>query len=100
MVEVADKYIDQVRAIVSAHTEGLPVAVYFFGSRAAQTHARDSDVDIAIEALGPLPPAFFPNLTEDLEESFVPYRADVVNLAETSAEFRTRVMAEGFKWQE
>lgn len=99
MTRLADKYVDQVRAIVLARTASLPVAVYLFGSRASGTASDYSDVDIAIEAKGPLPPAFFSDLVEELEESTVPYRVDVVNLAETEEAFRARVMATGIKWQ-
>ena len=99
MNRATDKYLDQVRAIVLEHTINQPVAVYFFGSRARGKYHTDSDVDVAIEPLGPLPPAFFSNLREALEESTVPYRVDVVNLAETSDEFRDQVKAQALVWQ-
>jgi uncharacterized protein len=99
MQAVADKYIEQVREIVLAHTKGLPVEVYFFGSRADGTHEFYSDVDIAIEAKGNLPRTLFPDLTEALEESTVPYRVDVVNLKAADEIFRAKVKRTGIKWQ-
>ena len=98
MQPAPDNYIDQVRAIVRERTEGLPVAVYFFGSRAVGRPRRDSDVDLAVEILGPVPPAFLSDLTEALEESTVPYVVEVVDLAAASEDFRARVKANGIKW--
>ena len=98
MQPASDKYIDQARAIVLAHTRGLPVEVYFFGSRATGKPRRDSDVDVAVDIHGPVPTAFLSDLSEALEESSVPYRVDVVDLSAASEKFRARVKSEGIKW--
>jgi len=58
-----------------------------FGSRAEGTARRYSDIDLGL-AGEPLPFDRLARLTEALEESELPYRVDVVNLAETSREFR------------
>jgi hypothetical protein len=37
-------------------------------------------------------------LRDALEESTIPYRVDVVDLAETDADFRERIRREGVLW--
>jgi hypothetical protein len=45
-----------------------------------------------------LPRALLASLREALEESTIPNRVDVVDLAETDAAFRDRVHREGILW--
>ena len=58
-----------------------------FGSRADGTARRYSDIDVGL-AGEPLTFEQLGRLTEALEDSELPYRVDLVNLAETSPEFR------------
>ena len=53
---------------------------------------------MAIESAEPLPRALLASLREALEESTIPNRVDVVDLAETDAAFRDRVRREGIQW--
>lgn len=58
--------------------------IWLFGSRARGDHHPFSDVDILIE--GPIPPHLLSTIEENLEESTLPMRVDLVsepNLAET-----------------
>jgi predicted nucleotidyltransferase len=63
-----------------------------FGSRAEGTARRYSDIDLGL-AGEPLSFDQLGRLSEALEESELPYRVDVVNLAETSREFRALALA-------
>ena len=72
--------------------------VYLFGSWARGTQRRTSDIDIAVEASTPLPPGVLARLGEALEESPIPYRVDVMDLASADAELRDRVRREGRPW--
>jgi len=74
--------------------------VYLFGSWARGEATRLSDVDVAINAHAPLPRGMLARLREHLEESHIPYRVDVVDLARTTPEFRSRVLAEGILWND
>jgi type I restriction enzyme S subunit len=58
-----------------------------FGSRADGTSRRYSDIDVGL-AGEPLAFDQLARLTEALEDSDLPYRVDVVNLAQASDEFR------------
>jgi predicted nucleotidyltransferase len=72
--------------------------VYLFGSWARGAQRPTSDIDVAIESAEPLPRALLASLREALEESTIPNRVDVVDLAETDAAFRDRVRREGIRW--
>ncbi len=68
------------------------------GSWARGTPARTSDIDVAVLPLGPLPIGLLAEIRDRLEESLVIYRVDLVDLSETSPEFRERVLQEGVAW--
>jgi serine/threonine protein kinase HipA of HipAB toxin-antitoxin module len=46
-----------------------------------------------------LPPAFFAELAETIEESTIPYEVDLVDLREVSPAFREQVIRSGIKWR-
>lgn len=99
MNSVAERNLERVKAIVLDRLSGHDAAVYLFGSRARGTPRAVSDIDVAIDAEAPLPRILLARLREDLEESTVPYRVDVVDLAECDAGFRERVRREGVRWR-
>lgn len=90
--------LERVKGIVRRVLGRTPVDVYLFGSWARGTQRPTSDIDVAIESAEPLPRALLASLRETLEESTIPNRVDVVDLAETDAAFRDRVRREGILW--
>jgi len=92
------RYLDRVRRLAFEGLQGVSADVYLFGSRARGTAARHSDVDIAVDPRGSLPPGTLQRLREAYEESTIPWIVDVVNLADCEAGFRERVLREGTKW--
>jgi type I restriction enzyme S subunit len=63
-----------------------------FGSRAEGTARRYSDIDLGL-AGEPLPFDRLGRLAEAFEDGDLPYRVDVVNLAQTSRAFRAAALA-------
>jgi hypothetical protein len=92
--------LDELRKTVVRALGSQRARVYLFGSWASGTQRRASDIDIAIEAQAKLPAEILARLREALEESHVPYRVDVVDLAEVDASFRARALREGHLWIE
>ncbi len=92
--------LETVRKIVSKRFKGYKVKVYLFGSRATGKARRFSDIDVAVMPLDPVPGWIFSETREDLEESDILYSVDLVNLSETDAKFRERVLKEGILWKE
>jgi len=90
----------EVRSLVLRALGGPIATVYLFGSFASGAPHRASDIDVAIDSPSPLPRALLARLRERLEESRVPYRVDVVDLAEADPAFRERVRTTGRVWIE
>jgi hypothetical protein len=87
-----------VRAIVLAALGGHDADVYLFGSWARGNDRRSSDIDVAVDPHAPLPPTVVAAMRDALEESTIPYRVEIVNLAEAGPAFRARVLQEGQRW--
>jgi len=90
--------LERVKDLVRRTLAPWDVNVYLFGSQASGRAGATSDIDVAIETAVPLPPGVLATLRETLEESTIPYRVDVVDLAETDPDFRERVRQEGVLW--
>jgi predicted nucleotidyltransferase len=90
--------LDEVRRIVLDGLRGQPVRVYLFGSWAKGGGSRISDIDVAVEALEPLPPGLLAEIHEALEESRVLLPVDLVDLSRATPEFSRIVRSEGIPW--
>lgn len=95
-----NRFLDEVRRRVADALRGREATVYLFGSFATGGAHRSSDIDVAIDAAAPLPPALLSQLREELEDSRVPYRVDLVDLADADPAFRERVRRTGRVWIE
>ena len=94
-----DKYLIRLKRLILDFLRDYDVKVFLFGSRARSDSRDSSDVDIGL-----LPGAGFKLhlislLREAIEESTIPYKVDVINLNETSPEFREEVLKEGVVWK-
>lgn len=92
--------LHKVRQIVLAGLQEYPVHVLLFGSHATGRAGRASDIDVAILPQEKLPVGLLSQLREQLEDSNVPYRVDLVDLTETDETFRQRVLLEGIPWND
>ncbi len=93
------KYIEKAKALVLSALEGHDAEAYLFGSSARGEDDRASDIDIAVLPKGPMPMSVMPAIRSALEESDIPYFADVIDLSSTSADFRDAVIKEGIRWK-
>jgi len=92
--------LDEVRKLVTAGLRGYRARIYLFGSWAAGDAGRTSDIDVAVMPLDPIPRHVFSEIREALEESRVLYPVDLVDLSDSSEEFRERILREGVPWNE
>jgi uncharacterized protein len=82
----------ELAAILRAHLPGR--RVWAFGSRATRVRLkRFSDLDLAVEG-GELPLREAARLHEALDESRLPFKVDIVDLATVTPEFRARIEPE------
>jgi predicted nucleotidyltransferase len=72
------------------------VGVYLFGSRARRTANWNADYDLWIDA--DVPAGVIDAIVEELDESFVPYKVDIVTTADLRGPFADRVKAEAIRW--
>jgi type I restriction enzyme S subunit len=68
--------------------------VWAFGSRAKRTNWTNSDLDLAIITDAPLSWDVRGDLTEDLSESDLPFRVDILDWATTRENFRDLITAD------
>jgi predicted nucleotidyltransferase len=66
----------------------LETGVWVFGSRAAGTARRYSDLDLALEGEAPLDPDLLGRLSEALSESDLTIKVDVIDLRTVDPAFR------------
>lgn len=74
------------------------VRIFLYGSRARGHAGPQSDIDIAILPLSPLPAGILSELREALEESTIPYEVDIIDLSTVAKTFRDKVLSEGIAW--
>ncbi len=82
------RFLALVREILARHIPGR--AVWAFGSRASGVRVKPfSDLDLAIE--GRLTTEQSVGLVDDFDESILPIKVDLVELARTTPDFRHRI---------
>jgi uncharacterized protein len=68
--------------------------VWVFGSRARGDHKKFSDLDVLFEESQPLPMSALSKIKEDLEESVLPIKVDLVDLQHLAESYRPNVLHE------
>ena len=76
-----------VRNILAQHVPA-GVAVSVFGSRATGKARRYSDLDLAFQGDGALPPSLLADLAEAFDESDLPWKVDLLDFAGAGQAFR------------
>lgn len=71
-------------------------AVYVFGSRARNSAAWNADYDLWID--GELDKAKLDQILDDLDESFVPFKVDIVLSSQIKGAFGDNVKREAKRW--
>ena len=70
--------------------------VYLYGSRARQDNRWNSDYDLWIDA--DISRRVIADITEQLDESFVPFKVDIVTTPQLHGVFSDHVKAEAILW--
>lgn len=85
MLDLEPRHRDLVLAILRRHVAGVEVRA--FGSRANGHARRASDLDLLLMTKAPLEPVVLARLKDDLTESDLPFRVDVLDAADVGASF-------------
>lgn len=83
-----NKYLDQLKDMVLDSLKDEKVKVFLFGSRARGDNHRTSDVDIGLIPKGDYNKTKIFLLKEQIENSNIPYKVQVVNFNNVSEEFK------------
>lgn len=70
--------------------------VYLFGSRARKTAHWNADYDLWIDA--ELPETTLQAILEDVDDSFVPFKLDLVTTPNLRGRFAEQVKSEAIRW--
>jgi len=73
-----------------------PARIYLYGSRSRRDHRWNSDYDLWVDAA--IPRTVIAAITDELEESFVPFKVDIVTTPQLSGLFADRVKREAKPW--
>ena len=91
LLHIDEKHLNIIILIINKITELNGCPVYLYGSRIKGKSVKYSDVDIAIDYHGKsLPDAIKLNLSSLMENSLLPYAADIMDINAVSPDFRAR----------
>jgi len=81
--------------------ENLPEGsrIFLFGSRAKGNFTRGSDIDIGVMAGSVIDPKLLVKLIEIIDESFVPFKVDIVDFETVDESFRDEAMKRIVQWK-
>ena len=103
MTKFEQKYLDTARNIVLKHLDTQRFHVFLFGSRARETYAARTDIDIGIfgdAALADCDRAAWNAIQDDLEEAWIPYNIDLIDFFTVSNEFKTTALQNYILWNQ
>lgn len=89
--KAADKYIEFARDIILNNIDKDEYTVFLFGSRAGESCPYDSDIDIGIIGGKPLGKLYY-KIIDELENSIIPYKVEIVDFKTVSLEFKNMVL--------
>jgi hypothetical protein len=96
--EAEARWLGLARNITTRLLAPHDVEVYLFGSRARGDARLASDIDLAIEPHGDLPASVLARLADELEESTIPVRVELIDLRVAGERLRESVRREGIRW--
>jgi uncharacterized protein len=86
-------------SIITIIKKHLPLCtIYLFGSRARNTHSPTSDIDIALDNGNKIPLTVIGRISEDLEESLIPFFVDLADLNSVHQALKTQIKKEKILW--
>jgi predicted nucleotidyltransferase len=91
MLDLTQRQLDAVQSIMHRRLPGREVRA--FGSRASGTAKPHSDLDLVIMGDDPVPALVLAELRDDLDDSDLPFRVDVLEWRDLPAAWRAEIVA-------
>jgi len=92
LIQQSEAYI---RRLLKEHIPSQ-AGVYLYGSRSRRDNCWNSDYDLWIDA--DIPRQVIAELTDQLDESFVPFKVDIVTTPQLKGRFAECVKQEAIPW--
>ena len=79
--------------------ENLPVdsKIFLFGSRAVSEQSKSSDIDIGVMS-GKLDRKMIIKIKEIIDESFVPFKVDIIDFSKVDENFKKKALRKIIPW--
>jgi predicted nucleotidyltransferase len=100
MVQRTYRHLQAVRRILLKRLQRYNASIYLFGSMARGEFRKTSDIDVAVLSTGGLPDGVLSEIREEFENSIVPYRVELIDLAKASPGFAAHVKRVGIPWND
>jgi predicted nucleotidyltransferase len=94
MAGISKKIEKEIKEIVSRFLDFKEYQVFIFGSRVTDKAKKFSDYDIGIWGKKAVPGYILAEIEEALEESDIPYKADIVDFSLVSSDFKKVALLE------
>jgi predicted nucleotidyltransferase len=75
------------------------VKVFLFGSRVTNRDFFNSDIDVAILPGENFDDRILYRIKDELEESYIPFKVDIVNLNEVDEDFKKHALKQAVQWR-
>ena len=94
MAGISEKIEKEIKEIISRFLDFKEYQVFIFGSRVTDKAKKFSDYDIGIWGKKAVQGYILAEIEEALEESDIPYKADIVDLSLVSSDFKKVALLE------
>ncbi|MGI8317167.1 nucleotidyltransferase family protein [Halobacillus mangrovi] len=98
--DLREQVLEQLKSILNEQLGKEKARVYLFGSWVREEEKHSSDIDIAMESAYPTSPFKWNKLIEQIEESTIPYKVDVVDLHDAKHSLVQQVKEERILWRD
>ncbi len=95
-----DDYVEELKKLILEQIDKTQYAVFLFGGRAKGHRGKAVDVDVGFLGNTYLPLECVGNLYSAIEESFIPFKVDLVDFYKVDKEFRTIALEDIIIWNQ
>jgi uncharacterized protein len=92
-------YVDITKQIFLKNLTNKDYKVFLFGSRACGNEKKYSDIDVGIMGKNKLPVLIKFAIEDEIDESIVPFKVDIVDFYDVDEKFRKQALSKVIFWQ-
>ncbi len=91
---IEERHLQRLLKIFQTNIDSKKARVYLFGSRANRSYRKSSDIDLAVKS-SEISPIILSHIREDLHESHIPYKVDLIDFNEVNESLKKEIQNEG-----